>query len=144
MNQIEALQALVEGKRIRRKVWYKDCFLEFNDKGELVNEDGFYDEQDSLEFSIDLKRNLTDDDWELYTNILTEAEKEYLKYVLKPFKNEIEYIKKLDNKICRESIFVKMEHNCMCFPDFVNETYYKGMEANKKYTLEELGLFEGE
>lgn len=42
MNQIEALQALAEGKRIRRKVWSnKDCFLEFNDKGELVDENGF-------------------------------------------------------------------------------------------------------
>lgn len=144
MNQIEALQALVENKKIRKKHWKKEHFLEFNSNRELVNESGFSDEEDSYEFTVWVKNDLTLDEWELYIDILTSEEKEYLEYVLKPFKDKIEYIKKLDNKICRESIFVKMEHNCMCFPDFVNETYYRGMEVNKKYTLEELGLFGGE
>lgn len=147
MNQIEALQALAEGKRIRRKVWSnKDCFLEFNDKGELVDENGFFVEQDSLEFTVSLKRDLIDDDWELYTVILTKDEKEYLEYVLKPFKDIIKYVEKTvyyGGKF--ERLSVEFQNNTsMSFPLFEAKKYYKRVDTYKIYTLEELGLFEGE
>lgn len=79
-------------------------------------------------------------------DILDEVEKEYLSNVIKPFKNKIIYIKKLDlsNKysividIYSKFTFSEIEHiNLPCFQN----NMYKGMELNKSYTLEELGLW---
>ena len=74
--------------------------------------------------------------------ILDEAEKEYLKAVIKPFKNTIGTIRKtsmlLDNKEYL-IIFLKYNDN-MTFPTFEKDTMYKKMERNKEYTLKELGL----
>lgn len=80
--------------------------------------------------------------------ILTEKERKYLKGVIAPFKDSVIYIKKVGlagyEHIC---IYVKSpdlnEVNfpvAMAFPSFETGKMYKGMELNKKYNLEELGL----
>lgn len=78
-------------------------------------------------------------------DILDKEEKEYLSNVIKPFRNKIIYIKKLDlnNKysividIYSKFAFSEIEHiNLPCFQN----NMYNGMESNKSYTLEELGL----
>ncbi len=80
--------------------------------------------------------------------ILDEIEKEYLEGVIYPFKDRVRYIKKYCNythhyiSICVEGIHGKEE--CIGLPYFDKYTMYKGMETDKKYTLEELGLFKGE
>ena len=75
--------------------------------------------------------------------ILTEKERKYLKGVIAPFRDEVVYIKKVGlaryEHIC---IYVKSPdlYEFMAFPSFEIGSMYKGMESNKKYNLEELGL----
>ncbi len=93
---------------------------------------------------------------EINTDILDEEEKEYLSAVLKPFKNKVISIKKL----IYDTIFVGSDYHPtysiniqvknkfsgfgiqnIQLPFFQNDMY-KGMEVDKEYTLEELGLFQ--
>lgn len=79
--------------------------------------------------------------------ILDEIEKEYFTAIIKPFKKRVLYIEKV--KVAAfDKYFIciaiskyldssKIEY--INFPLSQNEMY-KGMEANRQYTLEELGL----
>ena len=71
--------------------------------------------------------------------ILTDKEKAYLSAVIKPFRKKVGYVKKID---CgkREFLKIYLEDDNIPFPFFTKGTMYKGMELNKRYTLEELGL----
>ena len=72
--------------------------------------------------------------------ILDEEEKEYLSNVIKPFRDKVEYIVKFD---CLPEEYISIwlpEHETTDLPCFKRGTMYKGMEIEKKYTLEELGL----
>ena len=75
-------------------------------------------------------------------SILTEKEKEYLSYVIRPFRNRIKYICKNNNEDeDTEFLDVQLDGNdFMALPNFKKGTMYKGMEFEKKYTLEDLGL----
>ena len=78
--------------------------------------------------------------------ILTEKEKEYLSNVIKPFRKNIITIKKvgccgreyIEIFIYRSGETVSCES--ISFPYFEKGTMYKGMEIEKEYTLDELGL----
>jgi len=72
--------------------------------------------------------------------ILDKKEKEYLENVIKPFRNRITYIKK--DKYLSENfaIGIQLDDDVILLPEFNDTRMYKGMELNKKYTLEELGL----
>lgn len=80
-------------------------------------------------------------------DILEEAEKRYLRAVIKPFRNRVISISKyfyvLDNaysiEIYMKSIQGIFSTEYLRLPLFKNEMY-KGMEKNKRYTLEELDL----
>lgn len=75
--------------------------------------------------------------------ILTEKEKAYLSAVIKPFRKDVECIvkvKRYSDK--KEYIYIMMKPNdshCR-LPVFEKGTMYKGMEADKEYTSEDLGL----
>lgn len=71
--------------------------------------------------------------------ILDDVEKAYLSVVIKPFRKKVGYVKKID---CgkREFLKIYLEDDSIPFPFFTKGTMYKGMEADKHYTLEELGL----
>lgn len=71
--------------------------------------------------------------------ILTEEEKAYLSAVIKPFRNEVLNIQKRSNYYEWISIVMK-DLEIICLPFFEEGTMYKGMEGNRKYTIEELGL----
>ena len=74
--------------------------------------------------------------------ILDEEEKEYLSAVIKPFKGKVKYICKT-SYLAGEFIKIYIRNDsAISFPYFKSGTMYKGMELNKKYTLEELGLDE--
>lgn len=78
-------------------------------------------------------------------SILDDEEKEYLRGVIKPFKNRIKYINL--EKLCNKDDIVYMvfhlkSSDSMILPRFKKGTMYKNMEVNKEYTLEELGLDE--
>nr|DAS02395.1 MAG TPA: hypothetical protein [Bacteriophage sp.] len=71
--------------------------------------------------------------------ILDDVEKAYLSAIIKPFREKVGYVKKID---CgkREFLKIYLEDDSIPFPFFTKGTMYKGMEAYKEYTLEELGL----
>lgn len=73
------------------------------------------------------------------TNILNEKEKAYLSAVIKPFREEVETIEKASFEE-DEQLQISDGDTVMAFPCFEKGTMYKGMEAYKEYTLEELGL----
>ena len=71
--------------------------------------------------------------------ILTDKEKAYLSAVIKPFRNNVKSIRKV-RSITKGFILIELKCEVFSLPLFEAGTMYKGMEANKKYTLEELGL----
>ena len=82
--------------------------------------------------------------YEIEKPILTDKEKEYLSNVIKPFRDKVISIYKLDTENY-ECIVIKYRNisgytMTMCFPDFKKGTMYKGMEAEKRYSLNDLGL----
>lgn len=74
--------------------------------------------------------------------ILDEVEKAYLSAVINPFRDKVKYM--LKNSLNEEFISIVLEdkerREYFNFPYFKKGTMYKGMEINKRYTLEELGL----
>ena len=72
-------------------------------------------------------------------SILTDEEKAYLSAVIKPFRKRVECVRKM---VLKKEEFLKiyLEDETILFPFFAKGTMYKGMEAYKEYTLEELGL----
>lgn len=80
--------------------------------------------------------------------ILTDSERDYLKAVIKPFKDRVNYIVKhsfLDEadkylEINVSSIVKGAITEEIVFPYFIKGSKYVNMELNRKYTLKELGL----
>ena len=71
--------------------------------------------------------------------ILDDAEKQYLSAVIRPFRNRVEYIKKV-NGAREEYIHIQLNNDWAFLPHFRTGTMYKGMKPDHGYTLEELGL----
>lgn len=76
--------------------------------------------------------------------ILDETEREYLSAVIKPFRKKVKYIVKVNLLGTPEEQFIRIvfgDLDLINFPNFnANTGMYKGMEADKLYTLQELGL----
>lgn len=73
--------------------------------------------------------------------ILDDAEKRYLKGVIRPFRNRVKYITKRNIMYRKkEYIYIHVTDDCICLPCFRKGSMYKGMEIDKNYSLEELGL----
>ena len=78
--------------------------------------------------------------------ILDDVEKEYLSAVIKPFRKHIINIRKIQNYRYEfiEIMIYRTDEGVSCevisLPYFNKGKMYKGMEINKQYTLEELGL----
>ena len=77
--------------------------------------------------------------------VLDDKEREYLKNIIKPFRNRVRYIVKL-NGIYKKDEGKECIHICLYddaiigLPVFKKGTMYKGMKINRYYYLEELGL----
>lgn len=71
--------------------------------------------------------------------VLDETEKRYLTGVIRPFRDKTKCIKKCSYSNEFIKIYVK-EDEPIILPYFEKGTMYKGMNANRKYTLKELGL----
>ncbi len=111
----------------------------------IFKEDGKNKDKISINqfiFTMLLIKNITP----IEETILTDKEKEYLKNVCRPFKDKIEYIKKIKRISCQEEYLLIGIVNDLgvAFPNFKLGEMYKGMEDRKKYTLKELGLLENE
>ena len=76
--------------------------------------------------------------------ILDDEEREYLSAVIKPFRKDVEYIVKLPKfEWIQEAIYIHIGRSWrgnIELPTFKKGMMYKGMEINKRYTLEELDL----
>lgn len=76
--------------------------------------------------------------------ILDEVEREYLSSVIKPFRNKVQYIEKKGTTgtlLPKEYLIISLStFERIDLPYFDKGIMYKGMEQNKTYTLEELGL----
>lgn len=85
--------------------------------------------------------------FEVRKPILDKQEKEYLENVIRPFKDRVKHIIKRRDIYMADmeyiTIDVKGEYG-IYFPYFEKGKMYKGMQAEKPYTLKELGLFENE
>lgn len=141
MTIVEAVKALTEGKKIRRNDWEKGDYITLIDN-QVVSQSGLSSGLCIDDFSANW--------WEEYKEpVLDDEEKKYLRAVIKPFRDRVEYIKKIDMYLgCNkdaEYIFGELGNeddvvDAFSLPYFPEGTMYKGMETDKKYTLEELGL----
>lgn len=74
--------------------------------------------------------------------ILDDVEKAYLSAVIKPFRKRIKYFRKINHSSVNNDQFlcIVLENDRCGLPNFKKGTMYKGMEEDRDYTLEELGL----
>ena len=76
--------------------------------------------------------------------LLTPKEREYLKFVFRPFANNVAYVRKLstnNSEYIWAYIWKGGNTASMTFPVFEKGTMYKGMNPKKPYTLDKLGIF---
>lgn len=149
MTFYEALKALNEGKKIRKKWWYKCDYIWLDENNTLKDKNG---SKTYVSLRFDFKTN---NEWEIYEEtILDEEEKKYLSDVLRPFKKSFSkilisksnsfYISK-DNKDKERILFMLSNidgchEEVFSLPSFAKGTMYNGMKIGKNYSLEELGL----
>ena len=82
--------------------------------------------------------------------ILDDVERKYLGYVLKPFHEEVGYVEKRESHILgeetnsKEYLYVKLYDGGFIFPDFDCGKMYSGMEPNRRYNLDDLGITYGD
>ena len=146
MTIVEAVKALNEGKKIRRNDWEKDYYITLIDN-QVVSQSGW-----SSGLCIE---DFSEDCWEEYKEpVLDEKDKEYLSAVIKPFKDRVCYIQKVETTNSdNQFIFIRVKrYDCednepestkyedIDLPYFKANTMYKNMKGNKKYSLKELGL----
>ena len=74
--------------------------------------------------------------------ILTDKEKAYLSAVIKPFRERIKCIRKINHSSVNDDQFlcIVLANDRCGLPNFKKGTMYKGMEEDRDYTLKELGL----
>ena len=76
--------------------------------------------------------------------ILDEVEKKYLSAVIKPFREKVSYISKLEKAYPETDQFIKImliNGEYVCLPYFTRKSrMYIGMKKLRHYTLQELGL----
>lgn len=105
---------------------------------ETISINKLYFEIDKYDFDI-WKLNEFDYE-EVKSAPLTDIERAYLGAVIKPFRDQIVYITKVALSF-KEYIKICTKDNVDSdLPLFLKGKYYAGMEAEKEYTLEELGL----
>lgn len=71
--------------------------------------------------------------------ILTDYEKVYLSAVIKPFRRKVKIVRKRGDSVGEYLLFL-LDRQSFSLPYFDKGTMYKGMDTQRDYTLEELGL----
>ena len=82
--------------------------------------------------------------YEYKPEILDEVEKRYLSNVIRPFRENVRFITKrrywIDSTEYNDISICIINNSNIVLPKFIANKMYKGMEIEKTYTLEELGL----
>ena len=134
----KALELLKQGKKVRKCSWGKYYYIVFDEDSLLRQKQHGCDYYNKYYI---LNKNDIDAVWEEYQeSLLTDEEKEYLKLIIK-FHPE---------KITSISVYFRKDYNLVYFKykDDSNDCvvtakdYFKNLEDDKDYTLEELGLEE--
>ena len=132
----KALELLKQGKKVRKCSWGKYYYIVFDEDSLLRQKQHGCDYYNKYYI---LNKNDVDAVWEEYKELLlTDEEKEYLKLIIK-FHPE---------KITSISVYFRKDYNLVYFKykDDSNDCvvtakdYFKNLEDDKDYTLEELGL----
>ena len=148
-NLIQALTYLKEGKKVRMITWFSDAYIYEGDNG-IIYINHHARGNRNLVF-IHSQSLLKEKVWEIYEEpkpILDTEEKAYLEAILRPFKDRFVYLTKtffLNSEyveiVLKDATNIS-EWVSLNLPRFKPNAMYKGMELHKKYTLEELGLFD--
>lgn len=142
MNYMEQVAQMLEIKIGEEFRIVNDCCIyKLDDKGLyfLANDDKW-----KIDY-LTLTRILNGKAMIIKKPILDDIERRYLGNIIKPFRDRVVSIIKYDDYDRCEYIVIKYRNingytGRMYFPAFEKDTMYKGMKANKKYTLEELEL----
>ena len=125
-------------------IWFVDNFLYINIKNFIDAKDMF----SSIKWEDDDPTRISD----IYDpQILDDVEREYIKAVIKPFHEKIEFVGKYgdefsdDGTYHKEFLFIaygdgNRDKGNLTFPDFDAGKMYSGMKLGKSYTLDELGI----
>ena len=102
---------------------------------------------------VPIFQNISSDDKEpvslesiVHPQILDDVEREYLSAVIKPFRDKVRSISKVVENISEDytdcHLFIRFADasDDMSFPTFREGKMYEGMEPDRWYSLEELGL----
>jgi hypothetical protein len=89
-----------------------------------------------------LAKNLNEIVDSCHDEILDDEEKKYLRNIIKPFKDDINYIMKKDLLLNKYNITINVrKSDNIVLPNFdISSPMYKNMQPNKLYTLQELNL----
>lgn len=145
MNIVEITKKIKPYTKIRRKDWAQSTYICYNLIDEIYKGDTLF--TDSKHFYIPRVEDLTADDWELYEEkpLLTKEEKEYLEAVLKPFKDQINYIEVCYGKGYNYYLAIVFNEeykvNNFNLPQFKPHNIYDGLYLARRYSLKDLGLF---
>lgn len=135
----EIIKNLRSGQKIRRRKWKEDNYWYINSKRLICNQD------DTAVIAV-LTPVLYAEDWEVYEEkeLLTDKERTYLSIIIEPFRDKVGYISKKRNSsdkgqahIC---IFGKGSTVIATLPWMKITEKYNGMQLDKNYKLEDLGL----
>lgn len=134
-------RTFIEGKLINEEGTISKTIDEYNENLENLSFGGPSKENDLNIVKVErpIKYQTV---YEYKPEILDEAEKRYLKGVIRPFRSKVLQIaKKYDCFTELEYIKITIKDDASLeFPSFSKNTMYKNMEIDKKYTLEELEL----
>lgn len=84
-------------------------------------------------------------EYEIEKLFLDTVEKRYLENLLRPFKDRVTYVVKVNDFEQQQYLRIYLgKLESFYLPFFEKNTMYKGMKAEKNYTLKELGLFEND
>ena len=124
----------------------EDCFFNYSCSRSIKNLKGLKDSAPygTLGKIIKIEEPTYRTVYEAKPEILDEAEKRYLKQVIRPFKNKVKCIKKFVFPTGSAIIQIGIERDNstwhISLPPFATNDMYKGMKDDKEYTLEDLGL----
>lgn len=107
--------------------------------------------EDTFNFFLDDIKGSELTDFEVYKPILTDEEREYLSMALELMEQKAQKILTITKRLCKDEDVEYIKIRYLDFDGLIDEWYfppygkmyrkmYKGMELNKDYTLEELGL----
>lgn len=114
------------------------------DKGALISKI-----KENLENLEKIKKELLEKDkleQAMPKPILDDVEKRYLKNVIRPFQNKVDFVILVKNTMFLEqkkNVRIKVhliDHDFITLPFFKEGEMYKAMEPNVKYTLKDLGI----